>query len=156
MIDLKENQIIYRLFTFYLRALSSLMKNSEMVQKWQTKLRLNNLMQTILLRHCTVQKMKFSIKNFLSKCNQICSFLRIWSRLLKRSSMKNFFVQCWFNRIDRKAVTFKKILVGVLLELISQKHQNHLHKFHKQCSTPSDIVNRLQLLIVNSASSSTV
>ena len=36
------------------------------------------------------QKMKFSITDFVSKCDQICSFLRIWSHLLKKSSMKNF------------------------------------------------------------------
>ena len=35
--------------------------------------------------------MKFSIKNFFRKCHQICSFLRIWSRLLKKSLMGNFF-----------------------------------------------------------------
>ena len=35
------------------------------------------------------QKMKFSIKNFFSKCHQIPSFLRIWSHLLKKSLMEN-------------------------------------------------------------------
>ena len=38
--------------------------------------------------HCT--KMKYSIKNFFSKCYQIHSFLRIWSHLLKRSSVENY------------------------------------------------------------------
>ena len=38
----------------------------------------------------TEQKMKFSIKDFFSKCDQIRSFLRIWSHLLKKSSMENF------------------------------------------------------------------
>ena len=33
--------------------------------------------------------MKFSIKDFLSKCNQIHIFLRIWSYLLKKSLMEN-------------------------------------------------------------------
>ena len=33
--------------------------------------------------------MKFSIKDFLSKCDQIHSFLRIWSHLLKKSLMEN-------------------------------------------------------------------
>ena len=37
----------------------------------------------------TVQKMKFSIKDFFSKCGQIRSFLRIWSHLLKKSLMEN-------------------------------------------------------------------
>ena len=32
----------------------------------------------------TAQKMKFSIKDFFSKCDQIRSFLRIWSHLLKK------------------------------------------------------------------------
>ena len=34
--------------------------------------------------------MKFSIKDFLSKCDQIRSFLRIWSHLLKKSLKENF------------------------------------------------------------------
>ena len=34
--------------------------------------------------------MKFSIKDFFSKCNQIRSFLRIWSYLPKKSLMENF------------------------------------------------------------------
>ena len=38
----------------------------------------------------TAQKMKFSIKNFFSKCDQIRSFLQIWSHLLKKSVMENF------------------------------------------------------------------
>ena len=36
------------------------------------------------------QKMKFSIKDFFNKCDQIRSFLRIWSHLLKKSLMENF------------------------------------------------------------------
>ena len=34
--------------------------------------------------------MKFSIKDFCSKCDQIHSFLRVWSRLLKKSLIENF------------------------------------------------------------------
>ena len=37
----------------------------------------------------TAQKIKFSIKAFFSKCDQIRSFLRIWSDLLKKSLMEN-------------------------------------------------------------------
>ena len=33
----------------------------------------------------TAQKMKFSIKDFFSKCDQIRRKLRIWSHLLKKS-----------------------------------------------------------------------
>ena len=38
----------------------------------------------------TVQKMKFSIKDFFSKCDQIRWKLRVWSHLLKKSIMENF------------------------------------------------------------------
>ena len=35
-------------------------------------------------------KKKFSIKDFFSKCDQIYSFLRIWSHLLKKFLIENF------------------------------------------------------------------
>ena len=38
----------------------------------------------------TAQKMKFSIQDFFRKCDQIRSFLRIWSDLLQKSLMENF------------------------------------------------------------------
>ena len=34
--------------------------------------------------------MKFSIQDFFRKCDQIRSFLRIWSDLLQKSLMENF------------------------------------------------------------------
>ena len=36
------------------------------------------------------QKMRFSVKDFYSKCNQICRKLRIWLHLLKKSLIENF------------------------------------------------------------------
>ena len=59
----------------------------------------------------TAQKMKFSIKDFLNKCDQIHRALRIWSHLLKKSLMQweiywhylltlnNFFKAFWENVI---------------------------------------------------------
>ena len=38
----------------------------------------------------TAQKMKFSIKDFFGKRDQIRSFLQIWSHLLKNYLMENF------------------------------------------------------------------
>ena len=38
----------------------------------------------------TAQKLKFSVKDFFSRCDQIRSFLRIWSHLLKKCLMENF------------------------------------------------------------------
>ena len=52
------------------------------------KLRLQQV--SILWKSCTAQKMKLSFKDFVSKCDQIRSFLWIWSRLLKKSLMENF------------------------------------------------------------------
>ena len=42
----------------------------------------------------TAQKMKFSINDFFSKRDQIRSFPRIWSYLLKESLMENFIFLC--------------------------------------------------------------
>ena len=45
---------------------------------------------TLLNATYTAQQMKFPIKDFLSKCDQIHSFLLNWSHLLKKSLMENF------------------------------------------------------------------
>ena len=38
--------------------------------------------------HCT--KKEVSIKDLSSKCDQVCSYVRIWSNLLDKSLMENF------------------------------------------------------------------
>ena len=40
----------------------------------------------------TAQKMKFSIKDFINKYDQIRRKLRIWLDLFKNSLMENFFI----------------------------------------------------------------
>ena len=55
------------------------------------------LLKNLILKvqNYTAQKMKFSIMDLFSKCDQIRSFQRIWSRLLKKSLMENFiFLLC--------------------------------------------------------------
>ena len=47
----------------------------------------------------TAQKMKFSIKDLFSKCNQISRKLRIWSHLPKKSLMENF-IFCAVQQLD--------------------------------------------------------
>ena len=42
----------------------------------------------------TAQKMKFSINDFFSKCDQIRRKPWIWSHLLKKSLMENFLFLC--------------------------------------------------------------
>ena len=67
----------------------------------------------------TAQKMKFSIKEFFSKCDQIRRKLRIWSHLLKKSLMENFiFCAVWkiwlllykgWVKLNRRMKIFKKL-----------------------------------------------
>ena len=52
----------------------------------------------------TARKMKFSFKDFCSKCERIRSFLRTWSHLLKKSLMKNL----TFCAVHRKLWKFQK------------------------------------------------
>ena len=56
----------------------------------------------------TAQKMKFSIKDLFSKCDQIRSFLRIWSHLLKKSLIENFF--------------FCAVLVSIFLQIDAEEY----------------------------------
>ena len=50
----------------------------------------NNVFTFMVFEKVTAQKMKFSIKDFFSKFDQIRGKLRIWSHLLKKSFMENF------------------------------------------------------------------
>ena len=54
--------------------------------------------------------MKFSVEDFFSKCDQIRSFLRIWSHLLKKCSMENFIFCTVFYSYNSK----KHLLTGFL------------------------------------------
>ena len=55
----------------------------------------------------TAQKMKFSIKDFFSTCDQIRRKRRIWSHLLKKSLMKNF-IFCAVNADTRNSFQQKE------------------------------------------------
>ena len=50
------------------------------------------------------QKMKFSIKDFSCKCDQIHSFMRIWSHLLEKSLIENIVSirKCRFENVSRR------------------------------------------------------
>ena len=47
----------------------------------------------------TAQKMKFSIKDFFSKCDQIRKEMRIWSHLLKKHLIENFIFCVVLNKV---------------------------------------------------------
>ena len=65
-------------------------------------------------KKCT--KMKFSIKDLFSKCDQICSFLRIWSHLLKESLIKNLI----FRAVSNLNVFEDKFIVYMITFLYSR------------------------------------
>ena len=54
------------------------------------------ILETIVASMTLHKKMEFSIKDFLSKCDQIRRKLKIWSHLLKKSLIENFiFCAVW-------------------------------------------------------------
>ena len=72
--------------------------------------------------------MKFSIKDFFSKCDQICSFLRIWSHLLNKSLMENFIFCALMNKMQLEFYFFqisdsrqKVETSGTLLHILRDK-----------------------------------
>ena len=65
------------------------------------------IFQQLCFRTPTVQKMKFSIKDFFSKSDQIRRILRVWSHLLKKSILKDF-IFC--------AVTCEQLVLSIRLD----------------------------------------
>ena len=73
------------------------MKKTVRLQNSCCNLSNNNQFQMVIrfifLVTCTAQEMKFSIKDFFSKCGQIRRKLRIWSHLQKKMEKRIFFIQ---------------------------------------------------------------
>ena len=65
--------------------------------------------------------MKYSIKNFFSKCHQIRSFLGIWSHLLKKYLMENFI----FCAVDDDDISYDRDGFK-----ITEKKQNSFYLTH--------------------------
>ena len=61
----------------------------------------NNLSRNRLI---TEQKIKFSIKDFFSKCEQIRRKFRVWSYILEKSLMENFSFSAVNLTIARKSL----------------------------------------------------
>ena len=79
--------------------------------------------QRSLIFYFTAQKMKFSIKDFFSKCGQIRRKLRIGSHLLKKNLLENpiFCAVFVFNLLFVISTTFLKYLTGSRPKLFGQK-----------------------------------
>ena len=82
------------------------------------------------------QKMKFFIKDLFSKCDQIRSFLRIWSHLLNKSLMENFI----FYAVEISLVHAKLFMV--------QSCRNDIC-LHSVCLYPNLILNKCSTIILS-------
>ena len=76
--------------------------------------------------------MKFSIKDFFIKCNQICSKLQIWSHLLKKSLMENS-IQCWLCK-ERLFWIYSNIETNTSALPLSES-RSILKIFRRKCET---------------------
>ena len=70
--------------------------------------------------------MKFSIKDFFNKCDQIRRKLRIWSRLLKKSLMENFIFCAVVNSSNYRWVSWdlmeeNTIITSSIIEIFNSK-----------------------------------
>ena len=75
-------------------------------------------------------KMKFSMKDFFSKCDQMSSFLRIWSHLLKKPLMENIiFGQCILLFSSISISTFSNINIYFEFSEIPRKVQKSLKRY---------------------------
>ena len=70
--------------------------------------------------------MKFSIRDFFSKCDQICRKLRIWSHLLKKSLTENFIFLCsgWYTKGVKFFKTLNLITNIVICEAYNRQFLN--------------------------------
>ena len=79
------------------------------------------MMKVPFIKITLPKKMKFSIKNFFSKCDQIHSFLQIWSYLLKKSLMKNLI----FCAVERFFYILKAYLARCQTALMEPFYENN-------------------------------
>ena len=102
----------------------------------------------------TAQKLKFSIKEFFSKCDQICSFQQIWSHLLKKSLMENlvfcavgvnssFPVPTWKKK--NKLKFFLSIFNSFHVVLLFSLKATQNRKYRKRLSDVAWINNKISL-----------
>ena len=82
-------------------------------------------METTLPKSITAQPMKFSATDFFSNCDQIRSFLRIWSYLLKKPIMENF-ILCAVNNGKIALSTFFFLFLRIFLFYVWLKHRIYL------------------------------
>ena len=90
----------------------------------------------------TTQKMKFSIKDFFSKCDQTRRKLSIWSNLLTKSLMENF-ILCAVSTDNIRKIIKNSILI---LSLMAHGHRMLRIYMIKICDT--EIFKSLKIITV--------
>ena len=83
----------------------------------------------------TAQKMKFSIKDFFSKCDQIRSFQRIWCHLLMKYLLENSILCCRDGCFLQASLPSNgRIIIMIILFTVSKaKGQIRLEKSWFNC-----------------------
>ena len=84
--------------------------------------------------------MKFFIKDFFSKYDQIYSFVRIWSHLLKKFLMESFIFlrSVWENAVTKKTKYDDQFLWNTVKYLKHTLHNKSLFKRAKELATISN------------------
>ena len=91
-------------------------------------------MRKYFLESFTAQKIKFSIKDFFSKCNQIHSKLRIWSHLLKKPLMENFIFCAVYMRTDHVWPNAYPLFYFILLWRLGSSGLTNWFKLITRCN----------------------
>ena len=68
--------------------------------------------------------MKFSLKDFFRKCDQIRRFLRIWSHLLKKSFKENF-IFCAVMPVCKAILNQRQLSEKNILVLVHSTHSRY-------------------------------
>ena len=85
--------------------------------------------------------MEFSIKDFFSKCDQIPSFLQIWSHLLKKPLMENsfFYAVLTLIKMIKNCLKGRKKTFAQTIMNVGKLNKNYLSKkvcLYKNLSYP--------------------
>ena len=134
----------------------------------EVKLLLLDCFIVFKLYRVTARKMKFSIKEFFSKCDQIRRMLRIWSHLLKNSLMENLIFcavranNSFFKSIIVESIYFNKIILILInrayekltksyIEVVSREFLEHwdcLNHFPEKNSFLFDLQNWREAMLL--------
>ena len=80
--------LMFKFIPILFSILQYLLKHRNQLERWHKMSQQSQPLSSP--SNTTAQKMKFSFKDFFSKCEQIRNKLQIWSHLVKKSLMKNF------------------------------------------------------------------